>query len=90
MKLSTVAMHQAYRHWGIADGNDTTPIEVDALHESKMQEQRQRQGQREGQRQRQRKKQRKKQGQAEGRNIRHVDCEVFLLQGKEPHPKGLS
>ena len=25
------AMQQAYRQWGIADGNDTTPMEVDAL-----------------------------------------------------------
>ena len=25
------AMHQAYRQWCIADGNDTTPMEVDAL-----------------------------------------------------------
>ena len=24
------AMHQAYRQWGIADGHDTTPMEVDA------------------------------------------------------------
>ena len=24
-------MHQAYGQWGIADGNDTTPMEVDAL-----------------------------------------------------------
>ena len=24
-------MHQAYRQWGTADGNDTTPMEVDAL-----------------------------------------------------------
>ena len=23
-------MHQAYRQWGIADGKDTTPMEVDA------------------------------------------------------------
>ena len=27
------AMHQAYRQWGIADGNDTTPMEVDTTHE---------------------------------------------------------
>ena len=26
-----LAMHQAYRQWSIADGNDTTPIEVDSL-----------------------------------------------------------
>ena len=25
------AMHQVYTQWGIADGNDTTPMEVDAL-----------------------------------------------------------
>ena len=29
------AMHQAYRQWGIADGNDTTPMEVDALMKGK-------------------------------------------------------
>ena len=42
--------------------------------------------QREGQRERQSKEQR----QAEGRNIRHVEYEVFLLQGEMPRPKGLS
>ena len=29
------AMHQAYRQWSIADGNDTTPMEVDALRKGK-------------------------------------------------------
>ena len=29
------AMHQAYRQWGIADKNDTTPMEVDALMKGK-------------------------------------------------------
>ena len=28
-------MHQAYRQWGIADGNDTTHMEVDALMKGK-------------------------------------------------------
>ena len=28
-------MHQAYRQWCIADGNDTTPMEVDALMKGK-------------------------------------------------------
>ena len=28
-------MHQAYRQWGIADGNDTTPMEVDVLMKGK-------------------------------------------------------
>ena len=28
-------MHQAYRQWGIADGNDITPMEVDALMKGK-------------------------------------------------------
>ena len=28
-------MHQAYRQWGIADGNDSTPMEVDALSKGK-------------------------------------------------------
>ena len=51
-------------------------------HKRQRQEQRQRQGQREGQRQKQRERQRKEQGQGEGRNIRHVESEVFLLQGK--------
>ena len=31
LKSEWKAMHRAYRQWGIADGNDTTPIEVDAL-----------------------------------------------------------
>ena len=29
------AMHQAYRQWSIGYGNDTTPMEVDALMKSK-------------------------------------------------------
>ena len=29
------AMHQAYRQWGTADGNDTTPMEVDTLMKGK-------------------------------------------------------
>ena len=29
------AMHQAYRRWSIADGNDTTPMEIDALMQGK-------------------------------------------------------
>ena len=31
LKSEWKAMHHAYRHWGMADGNDTTPMEVDAL-----------------------------------------------------------
>ena len=50
LRIEWKAMHQAYRQWSIADGNDTTPMEVDALNERQRQEQRQRQGQREGQR----------------------------------------
>ena len=30
------AMHQAHRQWCIADGNDTTPMEVDALMKAKV------------------------------------------------------
>ena len=78
------AMHQAYRQWSIADGNDTTPMEVDALMRQR-EKQRQRQGQREGQRERQS----KEQGQDDGRKIRHVEYEVFLLQRERPRPKGL-
>ena len=35
LKNEWKAMHQAYRKWGIADGNDTTPMEVDALMKGK-------------------------------------------------------
>ena len=35
LKSEWKAMHQAYRQWGIADGNDTTPMEVDALMKGK-------------------------------------------------------
>ena len=72
----------------IADGNVTMPMEVDALMEGKGKSKGKGKG-KEGRRQRQREKQRKEQGQAKGRNIRHVECEVFLLQGKRPHRKGL-
>ena len=34
-------------------------------------------------------RQSKEQGQAEGRNVRHVEYEVFLLQGERLRPKGL-
>ena len=35
LKSEWKTMHQAYRQWGIADGNDTTPMEVDALMKGK-------------------------------------------------------
>ena len=35
LKSEWKAMHQAYRQWDIADGNDTTPMEVDALKQGK-------------------------------------------------------
>ena len=35
LKSEWKAMHQAYRQWSIADGNDTTPMEVDALMKGK-------------------------------------------------------
>ena len=47
-------MHQAYRHWGIADGNDTTPLEVEAL--MKKRERAKRKGKEKGQRERAKRK----------------------------------
>ena len=35
LKSEWKAMHQEYRQWGIADGNDTTPMEVDTLMKGK-------------------------------------------------------
>ena len=35
LKSEWKAMHQAYKQWRIADGNDTTPTEVDALMKGK-------------------------------------------------------
>ena len=35
LKSEWKAMHQAYTEWDMADGNDTTPMEVDALSEGK-------------------------------------------------------
>ena len=35
LKSEWKAMHEAYRQWCIADGNDTTPMEVDALMKGK-------------------------------------------------------
>ena len=35
LKSEWKAMHQAYRQWGTGDGNDTTPMEVDALMKGK-------------------------------------------------------
>ena len=67
LKSEWKAMHQAYRQWGIADGNDTAPMELDALIKGKGKKQRQRQGKREGHRQRQRERQRTDQGHCEGR-----------------------
>ena len=31
LRIEWKAMHQAYRQWSMADGNDSTPMEVDAL-----------------------------------------------------------
>ena len=38
LKSKWKAMHQANRHRGIADGNDTTPMDVDALMKGKTRE----------------------------------------------------
>ena len=35
LRIERKAMHQAYRPWGIEDGNDSTPMEVDALTKGK-------------------------------------------------------
>ena len=35
LKSESKTMHQAYRQWSIADGKDTTPMEVDALMKGK-------------------------------------------------------
>ena len=35
LKSEWKATHQAYRQWGIADGNDTTPLEFDTLMKGK-------------------------------------------------------
>ena len=82
------AMHQAYRQWCIADGNDTTPMEVDALMKGKGKTKGKGKGKEKGKDKRER--QRKEQGQVEGRNIRHVECEVFLLQGKKAMPERIA
>ena len=84
LKSEWKAMHQAYRQWGIADGNDTAPMEVDALMKGKGK------NKEKGKEKGEEKGKGKSKGQGEGRNIRHIKCEVFLLQGKRPCPKGLS
>ena len=71
---------------GIADGNDTTPMEVDAFMKGKGKNQGKEKGKEKGKN----KGKEKEQGQGEGRNIRHVECDVFLLQGKRPRPKGFA
>ena len=35
LRSDWAAMHQAYRQWRMSDGNDTTPMAVDALMKSK-------------------------------------------------------
>ena len=35
LRIEWKAMHQVYRQWNMADGNDTTPMEVDALTKGK-------------------------------------------------------
>ena len=35
LKSEWKAIHETYRQWGITDGNDTTPMEVDALMKGK-------------------------------------------------------
>ena len=50
LKSEWKAMHQAYRQRGTADGNDTTPIEVDVLMKGEGKNIGQRHGHREGQR----------------------------------------
>ena len=63
LKSEWKAMHQANRQWSIADGNDTTATEVDALMKGKGK----------GKEKGKEKGKRKEQGQGEGRNIRHVE-----------------
>ena len=79
-------MHQAYRQWGIADGNDITPMEVDALMKGKGKNKGKGKGKEKGKD----KGKGKSKDQGEGRNIRHVGYEVFPLQGKRPHPERIA
>ena len=73
------AMHQAYRQWSIADGNDTTPMDVDVFMKGK--------GKTEAKARAKRRAKRK--ARTSRRKLRHVEHEVFLLQGERPRPKGL-
>ena len=75
LKSEWKAMHQAYRQWGIADGNDTTPMEVDALMKGKGKNKSKGKGKEKGKD----KGKEKEQGDGEGMNIRHVEYGVFLL-----------
>ena len=72
LKNEWKTMHQAYRQCGIADGNDTTPMEVDVLNERQRygtNEQRQREGQRDESKGQSKEQSRKKEHQT-------VECEV--------------
>ena len=73
LKSEWQAMHQAYRQWSIAEGNDTTPMEVDALMKSKGKNKGKNKGQRQRQRQRKRQRQRVR-ARTRRRNIRHVEA----------------
>ena len=77
--LNATRLHGYYalksEQWGIEDRNDTTPMEVGALMKGKGNEKGKGKGNEKG----------KEKGRAKSkdkpRNIRHVEHEVFLLQG---------
>ena len=84
-KVSGKAMHQAYRQCSIADGNDTTPMEVDALMKGRGENKGKGKGKEKGKD----KGKEKGKGKSKDKAKKHVECEVFLLQGERPRPKGL-
>ena len=82
-------MHQAYRQWDIADGNDTSPMEVDALMKGKGKNKGKGKGKEKGtdkskQKGKGKSKHRSKEGTSDTSNVK-----CFFCKGRRPCPNGL-
>ena len=85
LRIERKAMHQAYRPWGIEDGNDSTPMEVDALTKGKGKGKGTEQGKERGrERGKAKGKDKPKQGTPDQSSVK-----CFFCKEKRPRPGGL-
>ena len=78
LRFEWKAVHQANRQRGMADGNEATPVDNDALTNGKVKEKGKGEGKGKGQKEGQHKEQR----QTTGRSTRQAECVVFFCKEK--------